>query len=396
MKKLFYLSLAVLISASAVLSCKKSEENEDLHAVTKDYVLDGISATLNGALSLMEGEVLSTVYFLVSEKSKIPEDGTEIRIPGTLEGSFFSGMVSSLKYATTYYYRAMSEVDGKTYRGKIKNFRTEDLAVTGVSIDKYPVKVVVGKTVELKAVITPEGATNQKLDWQSKDPEVATVKNGVVTGKKRGSTTITVTTDDGGMTASRDIKVVNPCPEGAVDLGLSVYWATNNVGASKPSDSGEYYGWGETETKSPQNNEYFDESHYTYKDNPKVLPADHDVASVKWKENWRMPTAEEIQELLDNCTFFQTMVGTGPLLYEATSKVPGYTNKSISFPAAGYYSGYNKNLYHYDEVAWVWSSSLDESLYTSFAFHLALNSSTAFFKLSNRRFYGLPVRPVSD
>ena len=82
MKKLFYLSLAVLISASAVLSCKKSEENEDLHAVTKDYVLDGISATLNGALSLMEGEVLSTVYFLVSEKSKIPEDGTEIRIPG--------------------------------------------------------------------------------------------------------------------------------------------------------------------------------------------------------------------------------------------------------------------------------------------------------------------------
>ena len=59
---------------------------------------------------------------------------------------------------------------------------------------------------------------------------------------------------------------VTPMPE-AVDLGLSVKWASFNLGASKPEEYGDYYAWGETEVKD----EYTVEN-YSYHDNPEVLP----------------------------------------------------------------------------------------------------------------------------
>ena len=84
---------------------------------------------------------------------------------------------------------------------------------------------------------------------------------------------------------------VTPLPE-AVDLGLSVKWASFNLGASKPEEYGDYYAWGETEVKD----EYTEEN-YSYHDNPKVLPPEKDVAQVKLGGKWRMPTTDEIEEL---------------------------------------------------------------------------------------------------
>lgn len=120
----------------------------------------------------------------------------------------------------------------------------------------------------------------------------------------------------------------------AVDLGLSIKWATMNVGATKPSDMGNHYSWGETE---PTDNEY---DYYGWSASKlikegvmtadSILTPEHDVATVNWGDCWRMPTNKEVYELYDNCTWERTQVDgmTGYL-------VTGPNGNSIFMPAVG-------------------------------------------------------------
>ncbi|MEG2222723.1 MAG: Ig-like domain-containing protein, partial [Oscillospiraceae bacterium] len=81
-------------------------------------------------------------------------------------------------------------------------------AVTGVQLDQTTVKVTVGKTVQLTGSTVPANATNQKVTWSSSASSVAKVdSNGVVTGVKAGTATITVKTVDGGKTATCKVTV---------------------------------------------------------------------------------------------------------------------------------------------------------------------------------------------
>ena len=84
----------------------------------------------------------------------------------------------------------------------------EVVAVTGVELDKTEAEVAEKGTVQLTATVTPANATNKTVTWTSSDETVATVKNGVVTGVKTGEATITVTTADGGFTATCKVTVV--------------------------------------------------------------------------------------------------------------------------------------------------------------------------------------------
>lgn len=93
-----------------------------------------------------------------------------------------------------------------------------------------------------------------------------------------------------------------------VDLGLSVKWATCNVGASSPSDYGNYYAWGETATKSKyteENYEFYDKNTKKMKEinGGNICGATYDVAHLKWKGSWRMPTKKEWRELKEKCTW---------------------------------------------------------------------------------------------
>lgn len=81
-----------------------------------------------------------------------------------------------------------------------------------------------------------------------------------------------------------------------VDLGLSVKWAICNVGDSLPYGYGDYYAWGETETKDT-----FSLEAYHYAGDPNKLPDSCDVARQKMGGNWRMPTEAEFEELLNKC-----------------------------------------------------------------------------------------------
>lgn len=98
--------------------------------------------------------------------------------------------------------------DGKCKKCPAVKPAEETVAVTGVSLSLEKYSLVVEKSVTLSAIITPAKATNQNVKWKSSDDTVATVSDkGVVTAKKEGSATITVTTDDGAKTAECVITV---------------------------------------------------------------------------------------------------------------------------------------------------------------------------------------------
>lgn len=143
-----------------------------------------------------------------------------------------------------------------------------------------------------------------------------------------------------------------------VDLGLSVKWAKVNVGSTTISGYGDYFAWGEVSAKERYTADnyswYDDDGHLTkycsstsYDDADFLteLQPEDDVAAVEWGNGWRMPTYEELMELVRNCDWTFSSIG-GVKGYMARSKIPGYEKEWIFFPAAGFsdadgsYSGY--------------------------------------------------------
>ena len=170
-----------------------------------------------------------------------------------------------------------------------------------------------------------------------------------------------------------------------VDLGLSVKWATCNVGASKPEDYGNYYAWGETYTKSS----YDSDNCETYGKNiGDIGGTARDVAHVKWGGTWRMPTLDEIEELLDNCDYEWTTLN-GVYGGKFTSKKNG---KSIFLPAAGWRYGTSRG--NAGSHGYYWSSPPYES-YTQVACNLYFGSDNHDWDW-RYRYYGRSVRPVSE
>lgn len=143
-----------------------------------------------------------------------------------------------------------------------------------------------------------------------------------------------------------------------VDLGLpsGTLWATRNVGANFPSDYGDYFAWGETEPQTDSSSysletykwcdgsddnftKYVTQKNEGYKgfyDNKTVLDKEDDAAYVNWGEGWRMPTQEQINELVAECTWKLTRYansnGTFVRGYLVSSKV---NDASIFLPCAG-------------------------------------------------------------
>ena len=118
-------------------------------------------------------------------------------------------------------------------------------------------------------------------------------------------------------------------PHEYVDLGLSVKWATCNVGAHSPEEYGDYFSWGEISPKCS----YLKTHYNTLSPEPEVLPLASDAANANWGGAWRMPTKEEAYELInpDNCTWTEINVN-GINGYKITSKKNG---NSIFLPKCG-------------------------------------------------------------
>ena len=100
-----------------------------------------------------------------------------------------------------------TEDGGKTASCKV-TVKDAVVAVTGVTLNKTELTLAAGGSETLTATVAPADATNQKVTWKSDKPEIASVDaNGKVTAVKAGEATITVTTDDGGKTASCRVTV---------------------------------------------------------------------------------------------------------------------------------------------------------------------------------------------
>jgi hypothetical protein len=193
-----------------------------------------------------------------------------------------------------------------------------------------------------------------------------------------------------------------------VDLGLSVKWATMNVGATTPEDYGNYYAWGETNPTG-----YYGWSTYNYcngsdsiltkyctnssdgtVDNKTTLELSDDAAHANWGGSWRMPTETECRELFDNCTWERT-TQNGVTGYKITSNKSGYTNRSIFLPSAGY----RHEMYTcgFSTQGYYWSASLDETN-SYYAYYLGISSgcSSDYGYGYCYRYLGQSVRPVLE
>ena len=192
-----------------------------------------------------------------------------------------------------------------------------------------------------------------------------------------------------------------------VDLGLSVKWATCNVGANSPEEYGDYFAWGEIKPKAKYNWEtykwcnvvngfnkstitkYCTDTEDGTVDNKTILELLDDAANANWGGDWRMPTKEEQEELRKNCTW----------TWSKKNGVNGYTvtgpnGNSIFLPAAGI--RYDSDLYYAGSYGYYygfyWSSSLSSN-YSDNACNLHFSSYGVDW-YDNDRDHGLSVRPV--
>ena len=180
-----------------------------------------------------------------------------------------------------------------------------------------------------------------------------------------------------------------------VDLGLSVKWATCNVGATSPEQAGLYFAWGETTGYTAEQVpgvRAFTEDEYKAGPAASIsadLTLEQDAAHINMGGKWRMPTKDEYQELLDNCNVVWTndYNGTGVVGRIFTSKVNG---NSVFFPAAGgctnSYVGYVGSDGSY------WSATC---LSSADAWELGFNSGSQRL-YSDNRYYGYSVRGVCE
>lgn len=166
-------------------------------------------------------------------------------------------------------------------------------------------------------------------------------------------------------TNNQETSKVNNNGHAYVDLGLSAYWATCNIGAYSSTSQGNKYAFGETAIKSS-----YTSSNY--------VGGSTDVAKLDWGGDWRLPTKSELEEIVSKCSW---KISTKNNIQVVT--VTGPNGNSIDLP---YYS------YIQDEglAGWYWSST---SYSSSKAYCLYFAGSSVSYG-TNNKYNGFLVRPV--
>lgn len=157
-----------------------------------------------------------------------------------------------------------------------------------------------------------------------------------------------------------------------VDLGLSVKWASWNVGATSTDEPGGLYGYGDiTETQ-------FSTSEYDYVSGT-IWGGPQDIARTKWGIDWRMPTLSEMEELAEKCEW---------IWKETYYEVVGPNGNSIHLPICGYRDG-NDIKYTYKLYYWAGACKYSYSPY-----YLGLNAWNEMSVLWDYNYRGMSIRPV--
>ena len=207
---------------------------------------------------------------------------------------------------------------------------------------------------------------------------------------KVGSTTVTRVVKQAAFNTQK-VTIGGTVAE-AVDLGLSVKWASHNLGASSQEGSGAYLAWGELKEK-----DVYDENTYAHYNNSYATWTDigseisgtkYDASTQNWGPDWRMPTKDEVQELLNKCTWKWTQINN-----VNGFKVTGPNGKYIFIPAAGQ-KFKNKEIPEYNKQIRLWTGTYF-STNSSNAYALVTNSTNSYALWGYLRDDGYPIRPVS-
>lgn len=188
------------------------------------------------------------------------------------------------------------------------------------------------------------------------------------------------------------------------------YWATTNIGAENPWDSGYYFWWGDTigykrvngawvaSDGSSANFSFGSGNTPTYDKSTVILQSEgwltadgvlaptHDAAHMQWGGSWRMPTRQELDALINNCDWtWTTMNGVNGYVVRGRGD---YTSASIFLPAADY--GYGTSLYD-AAYGYYWSSVPNSGYYGAWSLGFTSSNHGTY---GYGRSCGQPVRPL--
>ena len=347
--------------------------------------------------------------------------------PQNTTGRYWLSTLGSGKDSFQAYY--MSLASGQDYANAFLNLRRfamhirpvwdeDSFGIRSVSLRKK-LALTVGSSQKLTPTIGGGAWADRSVTWESSNPGVAKVaSDGTVTMLSEGTATITVTTVVGGLSDTCEVRSVKETTAlGATFtakwMGLSVHWATFNLGATAPEEYGDFYAWGETKTKEEygwSNYGYCMGNGYTitkYCSNPEyaynnctdpltVLEQSDDVVYDKLGGAWRTPTREEWEELLsDYRSSWEWTTQNGVYGIKVTN---ASTGGIIFLPAAG-------RIIDTDHVdagtaGYYWSASLNTEecrRAVTASFNAATGGSPASVSLADQlRYVALPIRPVAD
>ncbi len=186
-----------------------------------------------------------------------------------------------------------------------------------------------------------------------------------------------------GTNANREIEGFGRVAD-AVDLGLSVKWASWNVGASKIADYGGLYGAGDpTGLKTSTS---IDD--YYWKNGESICGTEYDLAHVKWGDGWRMPTTNEIKELKEKCSWQSNITIDGV----KGSRAIGPNGNSIFFPYAGFRK--NNTITEKDDHSSIWTGDMGVELHSYGYMDMDIKTNGTFQLDGCECYVGQSIRPV--
>ena len=367
------------------------------------------SAVLRGNINLDGKSITEKGFVVYTDENSV----TEYDVAGNEIGEFYC-QISELEDGVVYYYKAYMIVADETFYGEEKSFTTlEEIVITIPEVVTVSVTEVTENTAILTGEVVSDGGAevvergfiwNDHYDGEgSIEDFIVEVGSGVgvftyqLTGLQQNTEYyfLAYAINSEGEALGQNIyfttlegeedNIINGYEY--VDLGLpsGLKWAVHNVGASAAEDYGDYYAWGEIETKDS----YTQQNSVTYGMPMEDISGDpqYDVARALWGETWRLPTRDEQKELLDNCTWeWTSQNGVNGYL------VTGSNGNSIFLPAAGYKE--NSSHTEVGEYGYYWSST-PQSNSNLGAYYLYMSESS---KLSYyyARVAGQSVRAVSE
>lgn len=198
---------------------------------TADKLKGSVVVEGNGALLESTGAKQNVTLKKVTVKTAnavaIGTNVKEMQVTTANTNLTVNGTVDRLQADANVTVGGNGHINEKTGSGQIS------VSVAGVSLDKTEIVLVEGSNQTLTATVEPTNATNKGVTWSSSNNEIATVNNGVVTAVKEGTATITVTTAEGGKTATCKVTVNAPQTKPVTNVTLEPNTLTLEVGKSE-------------------------------------------------------------------------------------------------------------------------------------------------------------------